>query len=33
LQQNQTQVSAACKEALAKGRQKEAPPAPGAPPG
>jgi hypothetical protein len=33
LQQNQAQVSAACKEALAKARPKEAPPAPGAPPG
>jgi hypothetical protein len=33
LQQNQDQVSPACKDALAKVRQRGTPPAPGAPPG
>jgi hypothetical protein len=32
LQQNEAQVSAACKEALAKAREKKAPGAPGSPP-
>ena len=33
LQQNAAQVSAACKDALARAREKRAPAAPGSPPG